>query len=163
MENDAKSAEAQAQRLEHVYEQLAALLGQPDVMQRLRTPTSEHEWSAMQIMGHMLEMIPYWLDSCRVLIAATAAAPRFGRSLDAPERLAGVERGATGDPDQILRQLREEVYAAMRVIRGMSPADRNKKGVHITRGEMTVAEIIEDLVTAHAEAHLAQVRAALGA
>ena len=162
MENDTNSAEAQAQRLEHVYQQLAALVRQPDVMRRLRTPTSENEWSAMQILGHMSEMIPYWLVNCRVLIAATGAPPQFGRSLEAPERLEGVERGATGNPDQIMQQLREEVYAAMSVIRGISPAERHKQGVHISRGEMTVADIIEIFVVSHAEGHLAQVRATLG-
>ena len=151
MENDTNSAEAQAQRLEHVYQQLAALVRQPDVMRRLRTPTSENEWSAMQILGHMSEMIPYWLVNCRVLIAATGAPPQFGRSLEAPERLEGVERGATGNPDQIMQQLREEVYAAMSVIRGISPAERHKQGVHISRGEMTVADIIEAFIVAHAE------------
>ena len=162
MENDTNSAEAQAQRLEHVYQQLAALVRQPDVMRRLRTPTSENDWSAMQILGHMIEMIPYWLANCRVLIAATGAPPQFGRSLEAPERLEGVERGATGNPDQIMQQLREEVYAAMSVIRGISPAERHKQGVHISRGEMTVADIIEIFVVSHAEGHLAQVRATLG-
>jgi len=161
LENDTSSAEAQAQRLEHVYAQLAALVRQPDVMRRLGTPTSENEWSAMHILGHMIEMIPYWLTNCRVLIAATAAPPQFGRTLEAPERLEGVERGATGNPDQIMQQLREEVHAAMRVIRGMSPAERDKQGVHIRRGEMTVVDIIEEFIVAHTEGHLAQVRATL--
>jgi hypothetical protein len=162
LKNDTSSTEAQAQRLEDVYEQLAALVGQPDVMRRLRTPTGEHEWSAMQILGHMIEMIPYWLANCRVLIAATEAPPQFGRSLDSPERLEGPERGATGTPEQIMRQLRDEVYAAMRVIRGMSSVERHKKGVHLSRGEMTVADIIEIFIVSHAEGHLAQVRATIG-
>jgi hypothetical protein len=58
--------------------------------------------------------------------------------------------------------LREEVYAAMRVIRGMSPAERHKNGVHLSRGEMTVADIIEIFIVSHAEGHVAQVRATLG-
>jgi len=85
---------AQAKRLESVYEQLAALLRQPEVAQRLRAVPGADEWSAMQTVGHMAEMIPYWLSHCRTLIAATGKPPRFGRTLDSPERLAGVERGA---------------------------------------------------------------------
>ena len=162
MENDTNLAETQARRLGTVYEQLAALVHQPDVMQRLRRPTSENEWSAMQILGHMIEMIPYWLTNCRVLMAATAELPQFGRSLDAPERLEGVERGGAGDPNEIMQLLQEEIHAAMSAIRSMSPAERNKKGVHIRRGEMTVAEIIEAFIVSHAEEHVAQVRATLG-
>ena len=161
MENDANPAEAQTQRLERVYEQLATLLRQLDVMQPLRKPTSEAEWSAMQILGHLIEMIPYWLRQCRVLIATTAAPPRFGRSLDAPERLDGVERGASGNPQEMLELLQEEIHTALRVIRGMAPAEREKKGIHIRRGEMSVADILEVFIVSHAEDHVEQVRATL--
>ena len=68
-------AEAQARRLENIYEQLAALLRRPDVAQRLRAAPGESEWSAMQTLGHTAEMIPYWLSHCRTLIAATAEPP----------------------------------------------------------------------------------------
>ncbi len=57
--------EAQARRLERMNEQLAALMRQPDVARRLRTAPGENEWSAMQTVGHVAEMIPYWLSHCR--------------------------------------------------------------------------------------------------
>ncbi len=154
--------EAQARRLKSVYEQLAALLGRPDVAQRLRLAPGENEWSAMQTLAHTVEMIPYWLSHCRALIAA-AEPPRFGRTLDAPERLAGVEQAAARTPDEILRQLNDEVQWAANAIRRMSAAERGKKGLHLRRGEMTVADVIEVFVVAHAEEHLAQVQAALRA
>ena len=152
--------EAQARRLESAYEQLAALLRRPDVARRLRAAPGENEWSAMQTLGHTVEMIPYWLSHCRALIAA-AEPPRFGRTLDAPERLAGVERGATGTPDEYLRLLNDEVQAAAKVIRHMPAAERGRKGIHLRRGEMTVADVVEVFIVAHAEEHLVQVQAAL--
>ena len=109
----------------------------------------------------MVEMIPYWLNHCRAMMAATAEPPHFGRSLDAPERLAGVERGAAGEPDELLRLLADEVQTAVRAIRQMSAAERSKKGIHVRRGEMTVADVVEVFIVTHAEDHLAQVRAAL--
>lgn len=155
--------EAQARRLERMNEQLAALLRQPDVARRLRAVPGENEWSAMQTVGHLAEMIPYWLSHCQVLIAATAEPPHFGRSLDAPERLTGVERGAMGSQDELLRLLNDEIQAAANAIRQMSTAERDKKGIHRSRGEMTVADVVELLIVTHAEDHLAQVRAALKA
>lgn len=155
--------EAQARRLERMNEQLAALLRQPDVARRLRAVPGENEWSAMQTVGHLAEMIPYWLSHCRALIAATAEPPHFGRSLDAPERLTGVERGAMGSQDELLRLLNDEIQAAANAIRQMSTAERDKKGIHRSRGEMTVADVVELLIVTHAEDHLAQVRAALKA
>jgi hypothetical protein len=73
------SGEAQAKRLERVYEEVAKLLQEPAVAARLRTPPGRNEWSAMQTLGHMTEMIPYWLNHCRTLIAATGTPPAFGR------------------------------------------------------------------------------------
>ncbi|MCL4301516.1 MAG: DinB family protein [Anaerolineae bacterium] len=159
--NETNPGEAQAQRLERVYEQLATLLNQPAVAQRLRIAPGQNEWSAMQVLGHIIEMIPYWLHHCHRMITATAEPPQFGRTLDAPERLAGVEQATTRDPDELLRLLNHEVQAATRIIRHMSPEERSKTGFHLRRGETTVAEVVELFIVAHAEEHLAQIRAAL--
>jgi uncharacterized damage-inducible protein DinB len=150
--------EAQARRLESVDEQLTALLRQPAVERRLRTAEGETDWSAMQVLGHMVEMIPYWMDRCRFLIGA-AEPPTFGRAVDAPERLAGVERGASGNLDELLPMLHEQVQAATRAIRQMSMAERGRKGYHVRWGEMTVADMVEVFIVGHAEEHLAQIRA----
>ena len=153
--------ETQARRLERVYEEVATLLREPRVASRLGTAPGKDEWSAMQTLGHMTEMIPYWLSHCRVLIAATGEAPTFGRTPGSPERLDGVARGAAAQPDELLGQLRDEVRAAAGAIRKLSPVERGKRGVHPGRGEMTVAEVLESFIVGHAEEHLAQVQAAL--
>lgn len=155
------SSQAQAQRLVQVYEQLSSLLNQPEVAQRLRSAPGEHEWSALQVIGHTIEMIPYWLQHCHSLIAATLEAPQFGRTLDAPERLAGVEAVATRDVRQLLDQLRQVVEAAAADIRGMSEFERGKIGIHLRQGQMTVADVVEQLIVGHAEAHVIQVQNAL--
>jgi hypothetical protein len=153
--------ESQAKRLERVYEQVATLLREPGVASRLRTAPGENEWSSMQTLGHMTEMIPYWLSHCRVLIAATGEPPTFGRTPGSPERLAGVAHGETAQPDALLGQLEEEVRVAAGMIRKLSMAERGKRGIHSGRGEMTVAEVLESFIVGHAEEHLSQVRAAL--
>jgi hypothetical protein len=153
--------ETQAKRLERVYEDVAKLLREPKVASRLRTAPGEHEWSAMQALGHMAEMIPYWLHHCRVLIAATGHPPTFGRTPGSPERLAGVAHGAAADPDVLLSQLQKEVRAAAGTIRNLSMAERCKRGINPERGELTVADVLESFIVSHAEEHLAQVQAAL--
>lgn len=153
--------ETQAKRLEQVYEQVAELLREPKVASRLGRVPGENEWSAMQTLGHMTEMIPYWLNHCRVLIAATGELPAFGRTPGSPERLAGVAHGAAAQPDVLLTQLQNEVRAAAGTIRKLSMAERSKRGIHPGRGEMTVADVIESFIVSHAEEHLAQVQAAL--
>jgi hypothetical protein len=140
---------------------MSALLRRPDVVERLRTAPGEQEWSALQIVGHMAEMIPYWLDKCQVMIAATAEPPHFGRTAEAPERLAGVALGATRDVNELLSQLKQVIDTAAREIDGMTEAERSKTGIHSTQGSMTVAGVVEQLIVAHAEAHVNQVQAAL--
>jgi hypothetical protein len=153
--------EAQAERLELVYEQVARLLREPDVASRLRTAPGQNEWSAMQTLGHMTEMIPYWLHHCRVLIAATGELPTFGRTAGSPERLAGVARGEAADPEALLSQLGDEVRGAASTIRRLSTTERRKRGIYTGRGEMTVADVIESFIVGHAEEHVAQVQSAL--
>lgn len=158
--SDMNSGETQAQRLETVYTQLDILLHEPEIAKRLSSAPGENEWSALQVMGHMTEMIPYWLNHCRTVIAA-AEPPHFGRSLDAPERLAAVDPDTLRNPEELLRVLGQEIQTAAAAIRQFSPQERAKKGVHIRNGEMTVDTMLEMLIVAHAEAHLEQVRAAL--
>lgn len=153
--------EMQAKRLERVYEEVAKLLREPKVVSRLGTAPGENEWSAMQTLGHMTEMIPYWLNHCRVLIAATGEPPPFGRTHGSPERLAGVAHGAAAQPDVLLAQLRDEVRAAAGTIRKLSMAERSKRGIYTGKGETTVADVLESFIVSHAEEHLAQVQAAL--
>lgn len=155
--NPEELGKAQAARLENVDRELTRLLRQPEVLERLRTAPGEAEWSAMQVLGHMVEMVPYWLGQARTLINA-AEPPTFGRTLDQPERLAGPARGANADPDELLSQWHEQVGAAVPAIREMPAADRSKKGIHTRRGEITVGDMIESFIVAHAEEHLAQMR-----
>ncbi len=153
--------EEQALRLERVCEEVARLLREPGVASHLRTAPGANEWSAMQTVGHMTEMIPYWLRHCRVLIAATGQPPTFGRAPGSPERLEGVAHGATAQPDVLLTELQDGIRAAANTIRELSTAERGKRGVYTGRGEMSVAEVIQSFIVRHAEEHLVQVRSTL--
>jgi hypothetical protein len=154
-------SQTQAARLERVYHQLHTLLHDPDVVPRLHTAPGEDAWSALQVVGHLVEMIPYWLHQCHRLIAATGEPPQFGRTEGAPERLAGVEAAATSDATHLLSQLQQVTYAAAKDIRHMTEAERNKTGVHVRQGTMSVAEVVEHVIIGHAEAHVVQVQEAL--
>ena len=158
----AHSAEGQAQRLERAASQMADLLRRPEAAERVRAAGPD-EWSAVQVIGHVRELVPYWMGQMRVLVSASGAPPFFGRSLDAPERLEAVAHGAASDPEELLRQMAEAVSAGAAEVRAMTTEQRAKKGVHNRRGEATVAEFIEALVVAHVEEHVAQIEAALGA
>jgi uncharacterized damage-inducible protein DinB len=160
-ETGATLAEEQARRLEDVYERAFTLLSRPHIARRAYSVPGEDNWSAVQILGHMVEVVPYWLDHCRNVIAAAGEPYHFGRSLDDPDRLAAVQRPESETSGHLLRLLSDEVHRAASAIRQMTPAERKMIGTYKGQDEMTVAEIIEVFIVAHCENHLAQMRAAL--
>ena len=161
MSEDQKSAEGQALRLENINRQLAALLRQPNLAQRLQA-ASPGEWSTVQIVAHMIELINYWMRDIRALAVATGQPPQFGRTLDSPERLEAVQVGAVSSPDDLLPQLDRAATTAASDIRGMTPAQRAKTGFHNRLGQIAVSNAIDELVVDHAEAHLNQIKRTLG-
>jgi len=160
MDEDPRAA--QAQRLEQIDEQFAILLQQANTRREPHQLSTENEWSAIQTMGHIAEMIPYWLSQCQPLITATGELPHFGRQLDDPERLAGVKQGASWSLAEAVQQVSAALCAGAQVMRDMPMAARDKCGIHSRYGEVSVAEIIERTIVTHAEEHLAQVKVALG-
>lgn len=159
--NAVNSAEDQARRLEGVAGQVTTMIRRPEAAVRIDAASLGDDWSPMEILGHLVEMIPYWLSHCKTIIAATGNPPNFGRTLDAPERIAGVAMGARGNAEEVLQAFDDEVKAAAATIRHMSPEERAKTGVHNRDGLMTVAQIIERFIVSHAEDHCTQMRAAL--
>jgi DinB superfamily len=156
-------SESQAKRLERAAEQLTELLRRPESARSLRTAPGANQWSAMQIVGHTVEIIPYWMRHCEAIVVAGGSPHTFGRAHDAPERVAGIERFASGDRAEALQALNDVVRAAAAAIRRMPEADRRRRGIYAKGGECTVAGIIERFVVAHAEEHVAQARDALRA
>jgi hypothetical protein len=153
-------AESQARRLEAVADQMTRLLRRPEVAWLLKHAPDVRDWSVMQILGHTVEMIPYWTRHVKAM-AAAGTPYRVGRAADSPERLAGIERGSSGDPEEMLGQLNREVRVTADVIRRMTVEERGRAGVYTKGGTITVAEAIEKFIVAHAEEHLSQVQAAL--
>lgn len=156
------SGESQARRLEAAVEQIAVLVRQPENAKRLRAIPGENEWTVLQTLGHCAELIPYWLSQCRMLIQAGGGEPgRFGRTPDDPGRLAGVERGAAGSPDELLGQVEAEARKGAAAIRAFTAEERAAKGINRRGEEMSVGDIVERFIVAHAEEHLKQIREAL--
>ncbi len=154
--------ESQAARLEAAVEQIATIVRQSENAQRLRAIPGQNEWTVLQTLGHCAELIPYWLSQCRIVIQAGAGdPPRFGRTLDDAGRLAGVERGSAGNPDELLTQVQAEARRGATAIRALTTEERGRKGITRRGEEMSVGDIVERFIVAHAEEHLKQIREAL--
>ena len=162
-EHEMSRGEAQARRLEAMLEKLEAAFAQPAVSNRARNAPGENEWNALQTLGHLIEIVPFWLNHC-VAVSQAQGEPRpYGRPLDSPERLEGVEHGTHGDLDSLLAEFREEVRQGAATIRGFSETDLDKVGNHNRLGHITVTATIDVLILEHGEAHVEQIKTALGA
>jgi hypothetical protein len=155
--NSGDWGETQAQRLEEVSEEMTRILRERDTERRKHSAQGDAEWSGMEIAGHVVEMLPYWLAHAETIIAATEP-PSFGRGPDSPERLAGPENAAASELEEVAAQLQGNVKRAATRIRQLTPQERAKKGIHIRRGEMTAGEVVEQLIVAHAQEHLEQLK-----
>lgn len=157
------SGEAQARRLESAVRRIGVVIHKAENAQQVRGPSRGDEWTVLQTLGHLAEMIPYWLSQCRLVIQSGGGPPpRFGRTLDDPGRLEGVDRGAVGSPDELLGRVKAEASQGAAAIRAMTTEERAKKGINRRGEEMSVGDIVERFIVVHAEDHLDQIREALG-
>ena len=126
----------------------------------------EADWGPTEALAHVAEMLPYWLGEMERVIAGEdgrgggGAAP-FGRTASDPVRTLTIARDATLP----VRELFDRISAAVERYRHRLPelADTEiaRRGVHPTRGELSVPELLERFVVSHVEEHATQLEATL--
>jgi hypothetical protein len=162
-ETAARLGDAYAVRLEAAVERLAAELDGLGADNARLAQAAPDEWTAMQVLGHMVEMLPHWSREVQRLVASQGGAglPTFGRTPDDPQRLAGVERGANSRLEDMLPRLRSETQATAAMLRALHWEDWPKRCVHPRLGEMTVEQMVERFIIGHAIDHMYQIFATL--
>lgn len=151
-------AERYAERIEAQVDELARVIAAATDEHWRRRP-AEGDWSAAEVCGHVVEMMPFWAAAAQEVAAAPGVS--FGRDEHDPRRIGGVTSGAGTDRHEAIEQLRAAAAAACRTIRTLPDTAWQAEGVSVSRGPMTVEAIIERLLAAHLEAHVEQVREAL--
>lgn len=118
------------------------------------------EWSAAEIVGHVIELEPYWAGVAVQLAENPGAA--LGRPLDDPHRLSGPESGATLTAADARARIARSGEQAAELLRRIPNAAWSTKGKW--RGEdMTLADLLRMHLIDHVREHLEQASAALGA
>lgn len=115
------------------------------------------QWEAGQVWAHMAEMVPYWHGQARMVIDAFHGEPvPFGRLKDDPGRLAGIELGRREAVRQMSAQLGTAISELNAFMSSLNGAQWAALGLHPTRGEMKVEEILGRFVVSHLEEHADQ-------
>lgn len=152
-------AEGYAEQIEAMVDELARIVAAAPA-ERWTSRATDEDWSAAEICGHLVEMLPYWSAVAQEVAASPGMT--FGRDEQDPRRIGGVAAGTEMDRHQALEQVRTAADFACRRIRALPHDGWQAEGISVTRGPMTVDAIIATLLVHHLEGHVAQVREAVG-
>jgi uncharacterized damage-inducible protein DinB len=123
----------------------------------IRKP-AEGEWSAAEIVGHVIELEPHWARQAAAIVASPGI--EIARELDDPGRLAGPDGGTAISAKDAKTQLAQAGEEAAEILRRIPDSAWSATGT--SRGQtVTVGELVQDHIVNHVRQHLDQVTSAL--
>ena len=119
----------------------------------------EASWGPPELLAHAEEYLRYWMGEIERVLAGDGTAPvPFGRIATDTIRLAVIGR----DRSLPLRELFARIEADAARVAGrlgeLGEDEAAARGLHPTRGEMTVREMLEPFLVGHMEGHVVQLR-----
>ena len=149
-------AEVERRLAEHAARPLPPGLTEPD-------PDGEERWEAGQVWAHLAEFPGYWLAQAQRVIALPTNEPvPFGRVKTDAGRIAAIERDRNTDPASLLERVRTSLAEVTDAARTLPPEAWTRRGMHPSRGEMSVQQIFERFIAGHLEEHADQLDALEG-
>ena len=125
----------------------------------------EASWGPPEVLAHVQEYLRYWLGEIeRVIAAPEASAPvAFGRIADDPVRIGVIGRDRTVPLSELFARIESDSKRVATRLRELTEEEAGRRGLHPTRGEMTVRDQLEPFLVGHTEGHVTQLREALAA
>ncbi len=146
----ARLADAERRLAEHADAPLPSGLTDPD-------PGDEERWEAGQVWAHLAEFPGYWLAQAERVVALPTSEPvPFGRVKTDTNRIEAIERDRHTDPTALLQRVRASLAKVSDAARNLPAEAWTRRGMHPTRGEMTVESIVEHFIVEHLEEHADQ-------
>jgi len=140
----------------------ALVAGEPWPLSDTWGTEPEADWGPREVLAHIDEMLPYWTEQLeRVLAADVAAAVPFGRVATDPSRLSRIDENRRHPSGQLLDEIDIGIERTASFVDGLSTAQRERIGVHPSRGELTVEASIERFLVSHLDDHVEQLRSIL--
>jgi hypothetical protein len=148
-------------RLDTVEARLKRLLATPVAGLTDPDEGTGERWEAGQVWAHIAEFVGYWLGELERVVAgangAGAADPvRYGRTKTDPGRIAAIERDRRADPKALLERATDDIARTRAFLSGLPAEAWAYVGLHPTRGEVAVAQIVRGSVVDHLEEHADQ-------
>ena len=125
-----------------------------------KTPV-ENEWSIMQNLAHIVEIMAYWANEIEKLVARPGQ--NFGRTMQNEGRLQAIREHSSDTLEQIKTALPRSYSRLQEVLGKLKDSDLQLTGIHSRYGEKPLDWFIEEFVTQHLINHLEQIRMCLAA
>jgi DinB superfamily len=119
---------------------------------------SPDAWSAAEIIGHVIELEPYWARQAALLAEHPGSA--VGRTIEDPVRLAGPANGLTLPSKEARTRIAQAGEEASEILRKIPDSAWTVSGTW--RGEpITLGDLLQRHLVDHLHEHLEQVTLAL--
>jgi uncharacterized damage-inducible protein DinB len=154
--------EAIRQHVSSSYQELLQLVNGPLTAlepDRLYQPPATGEWTLMENLAHVIEIMPYWADEIAKLVAAPGQ--KFGRTMEHEGRLRAIQDHRADTLEQAKISLPGSYAHLDQVLRSLKDSDLALTGQHSKYGEQTLGWFIDEFVVRHLAAHVKQIKACL--
>lgn len=122
--------------------------------------STEHDWNAGEVLAHVSEFLPYWQGEVERVLAGSPEPVPFGRVSTDAVRTLTVDRDRTLPFEELFSRIASSIERNRRRLGGLDEAAAERRGLHPTLGEMTVAGIVERFMVSHLEEHADQLEGA---
>jgi hypothetical protein len=150
---------------DHVHTSYNALLQLVDgpltelAPEKLYGAPSQGEWSIMQILAHVVEIMPYWGNE--IVKAVREPGQKFGRTAEDLDRLRALDEHGADTLTEAKAALPGSYARLDQVLATLKDSDLDLKALHKKYGERTLDWFIDEFVTNHLAAHVEQIRTCL--
>ena len=119
------------------------------------------QWVARETMAHIVEMLPYWQGEIERIVAGPGESMQFGRGPTDLLRIMTVDRDRTLPVAEMYVRLDHSIERLVRRLLELDDRQCARHGLHRTRGDMTVRQVVEEMLAGHLEEHCDQMAALL--
>ena len=151
-------------RLEAAAAALLALRGEveagaPWPMAELYGVEPEASWGPPELLAHVGEYLGYWLGEIERVLEGDGVTPvPFGRVATDTLRLGVIGRDRSLPLHELFSRIEADAARVARRLGELDEAAAATRGLHPTRGAMTVRELLQPFLVEHTEGHVKQLR-----
>jgi hypothetical protein len=124
----------------------------------------EASWGPPELLAHVSEFLPYWIGEIeRILDGSGSTLVSIGRLHTDAVRVGLIGRERTLPLRELFSRIQSDSDRVARRLRELTDAEVERVGLHPTRGELKVKDMLEPFLAGHLEGHVVQLREILTA